>query len=136
MIKSWNISKFFFYIVGGICWFVLLGILQSTCILNMSLHIDALWVKPVGDNLVKNLIGATAFRVEGYGCEDKLIFVAPYYANGMNDKPQIKSLAKLIDLKTWKKLESDTVSTTYIDNLHSYVLFQNSDGVNMKIYKK
>ncbi|VAW68252.1 hypothetical protein MNBD_GAMMA09-1764 [hydrothermal vent metagenome] len=136
MIKKWNISKFLFYVFGGACWFILLGILQARCIVNIPLYIDSLWVKPIGEGLVKNVIGATAFRVEGYGCEDQLIFVAQYYPNGMDGKTQIKSLASIVDVESWKKIESDTISTTYIDNSYKYVLFQTSDGVHMKVFQK
>ena len=136
MIKKRHISNFFLYAFGAMCWFVLLGIMQSRCILNIPSYIDSLWVKPVGEGLVKNLMGATAFHAVGYQCEDKLIFVAKYYPDGVGDDYQMRSLSGMVDVDSWKKIKSDTVSTTYADNSHEYVLFQNSDGVHMKVFQK
>lgn len=131
-----TIPNFIFYVFGGVCWFALLGILQAFCIVNIPKHIDGLWVTTVGEDLVENLIGATAFSVDGYGCDDQLIFVAQYYLDGTDEKSETRSLDELIDIASWKKIESDTVSTTYIDNFHKYILLQNSDGIHMKVFKK
>ncbi|MCP4495037.1 MAG: hypothetical protein GY820_48210 [Gammaproteobacteria bacterium] len=136
MIRKRNISNFVFYIFGGACWFMLFGILQSSCIVDIPLYIDRLWIKPIGNGLVKNLIGTTAFHAEGYQCEDKLIFVAQYYPHGMGQKSESRSLDSIIDIRSWEEIKSDTISNTYVDNSYKYVLFQTSDGVHMKVSQK
>lgn len=136
MIKKWNGATFISYAFGGACWFLLLGISQVSCIANIPFFIDSLWVKPVADGLVSNLIGAIAVSAEGYPCEDALIFVAQFYPDGVGSNPQMKSLSSIVDIESWKKIESDTISTTYIDNSYKYILFQTSDGVDLKVYKK
>ena len=123
-------------IIGGMSRILLLGVLRSFCILNVPFYMDNLWVKPIGEGLVKNLIGAIAFRMEGCGCDDKLIFVAPYHSSSGDDQVEMKSLSAVVDIATWRKIESDTISTTYIDKTNKYVLFQNSDGVNLKVFKQ
>jgi hypothetical protein len=135
-----NIKKYvyvvFIYLTGTICWLVLFSILQSRCIINVPLAIDSLWLDKLNENLVKSMSGDIAFDASDYGCDSRLIYTAQYYANGMNGESEKMKLADAVDIKSWKEIESDSTTTTYIDSYYRYVLYHNSDGINMRIFRK
>lgn len=135
-----NIKKYayvvFIYLAGIVSWLVLFSILQSRCIINIPLAIDSLWLDKLNEDLVKNMNSAIAFDASDYGCDSRLIYTAQYYANGMNGESENMNLTNAIDIKSWKEIESDSTTITYIDSSYKYVLYHNSDGINMRVFRK
>ncbi len=123
-------------IFGSVAWLLLFGLLRLLCVVNIPLFLDSLWVEEVEEGLVRNIVGEIAFQADGYGCEDRLIFNAPFYPDGMNGDSESRSLTQMIDLSSWQRIGSDSLSTTYADNSYRYVLYHTSDEINMRIFLK
>ena len=124
---------------------MLLSVLQVKCIFNFTYFVDGLMTKKINDDLVENIMGSVAYKANGLGCEDKYVFLASYYAgndvgdefgDGFGDEFEIKPLTVLIDIASWKYIETDNITTTYEDNHYRYVLYVFSDEVSMKVFDK
>lgn len=124
------------YLPGILFWLLLLSVLRIYCIWNGPPIIDGLWTRQINDHLTANLIGSVAYQTSGLNCDDKYIYLANYYPNGIDKQSEIRSLTSLIDPDTWQQITSDTITTTYADRYHRYILYSTSDGVSMKVFEK
>lgn len=129
-----NIS--FSYAFGTACWLLLFAILKWSCTGDIIKKIDSLWLKKIDNDLVVNLIGDLAFHAEYYDCDEQFIYTAHYYPNGMDGKYKVSRLTNTIDIGSWKTIDSDTISTTYIDKSFKYIVYRTSDGIYMRIFQK
>ncbi len=127
---------FLSYMAGILFWMVLISVLQTRCILNIPLLVDGLWAKQIKGELVTNLVGSVAYKTSGFGCENKLIYLVRYYPDGVGGSYQNVSLTSLVDVDSWREVSSDTISTTYQDKNHKYILYSTSDEIFMGVYDK
>jgi len=127
---------FFSYAMGVVCWLMLFAALKWHCTADILKTIDSLWLKKAGDGLVINLLGNLAFHADDYDCEEQFIYSAHYYPNGMDGEYKISNLTDTIDMVSWKKVDSDAISTTYVDKSFKYIVYSTSDGVYMRIFQK
>lgn len=124
------------YAAGSLTWIVIFFALKAWCMVDIPLLVDGLWTTRINDQLVKNLTNSIAFRTRIIPCDDKYIFTARYYPDGVSGNYAPKTLTSIIDLPSWKELETDNISTTYIDTKHKYVVYSTSDGIYMRIFDK
>jgi hypothetical protein len=130
------LKTIFAYLAGILLWVVLISVLQTRCILNIPLLVDGLWVKQIKGELVTNLVGSVAYKTSGLGCENKLIYLVRYYPDGVGGSYQNTTLTSLVDTDSWHEVSSDTISTTYQDKNHKYILYGTSDEIFMGVYDK
>jgi hypothetical protein len=124
------------YIFGVLCWAALFAYLQFQCLFNVGSFVDSLWMKDLHDGLVENLIGAVAYRAGygygDYGCGDKYIYSVQYHPGGTDGEGEIRSLSSLVDVATWREIEdSASITFTFLDSKHKYVLRYISDGADI-----
>lgn len=129
------------YGAGILCWYVIFGFLKLNCIYNVQFNVDSLWVTKIHEGLVKNVIGDVAYRSSpadgGRQCDDAILYVVRYYPNiGDDENVESRSLSSMVDAQSWRKIESDSTTVTYIDIKHKYVLHRNSDGAHISVYDK
>ncbi len=124
------------YTFGVLAWFIIISMLKHSCIVNIPFIIDGLWTKEINEYFVENLTGSIAFKADQYGCDNTYIQIANHYLDGMSGEYESKPLNSIIDISSFKELESDTISITYGDIDHTYVLYKTSDGVYMNIFNK
>ena len=128
------ISNGMLYAAGLLGWLIIFFSLKTYCIIDIYLLVDGLWTTRINDELVENLTNSIAYRTQNIDCDNVYIFTARYYPDGVDGNPEIKSLTSMIDIKSWKETDSDTISTTYTDSKHEYVVFKTSDGNYMSVY--
>lgn len=126
------------YGAGVSGWLVLFGVLQHTCLFNVGSFVDSLWMKDLHDGLVRNVIGEVAYRAGyGYGdfgCGDKYIYSALYHPGNTDSKGEFRSLTSLVDVATWREAEdSSSITFTFLDSKHTYVLRYISDGAEISV---
>lgn len=127
-------KTFSIYLGGIIFWIIIISVLRVYCIFNLPLFIDGLWNKKINDELSVNFLGSVAYQFTGLDCNNSLIYIVHYYPEDMSGDSQNRTLTSLIDLNTWHMDSSDDISITYLDKNHRYVLYNNSDGVSMKVF--
>lgn len=130
------LKTLFAYLAGVLFWAALISVLQARCILNVPLLVDGLWTKQTKSELVTNLVGSVAYKASGFGCESKFIYLVRYYPDGVGGSYQNTTLTSLVDTDSWHKVSSDTISTTYQDKNHKYILYSTSDEIFMGVYDK
>jgi hypothetical protein len=124
------------YIAGMLCWIIVFGILQHQCLFNVGSFVDGLWMKDLHDGLVKTMIGDVAYRASygygDYGCGDKYIYSALYRPGSTDTGGEVRSLTSLVDVVTWREIEdSASITSTFLDSKHKYVLRYISDGADI-----
>lgn len=124
------------YVAGMVCWFIIFGVLKRFCIFNMGSFVDSLWMKDLHDDLVRNVSGELAYRASygygDYGCGDKYIYFALYRPGGSDTEGELRSLTSLVDVATWREVEaSSSITYTFLDSKHKYVLRYISDGADI-----
>jgi len=124
------------YIIGILFWFILFAALKANCIVNVFGYIDNLWTKPINKNLVRSLSGAIAVKTEINSCQDWLIYNAVYSPNDIDKSDTTKHLTSIIDIDSWSLTEIKPPTMTYEDKHYRYVIYNNSDGVYMRIFDK
>jgi hypothetical protein len=117
-------------------WFVFLGVLKTTNIIDVYSAIDGFWLQDVRGDFVKNLAGDIAFRVGENSRGAKYIYTVAYNPNQMDLHGEPRSLTSLVDIPTWKQIEFDYTTTTFTDAHNKYILYQNSDGNYMVATKR
>ncbi len=124
--------------IGALVWLVVFSVLQRFGIINIPWHIEKMWTDQISKNFVKILMGEVAFHASpgDYNCEYRFIYTARYYPNGVGNDYERVSLTDLVDLDSWKEIEGDAVSTTYLDKSHKFILYNNSDGVYMGVFDR
>ncbi len=115
------------YVFGVLCWLIIFGQLQSMCVFDIMSVIDSLWVKELHSGLVENAIGEVALHAEMGEC-DRYIYMVKYHPSRMDVEGETRSLSALIDVSTWREVEHDSISVTFLDSEHKYVLYTTSDG--------
>lgn len=124
------------YITGMSCWLIVFGILQHLCLFNVGSFVDSLWIKDLHDGLVQNVIGEVAYRASygygDYGCGDKYIYSVLYHPESTDTEGKVRSLSSLVDVATWREAEgSSSITFTFLDSKHEYVLRYISDGADI-----
>lgn len=121
------------YGAGIICWLIFFGYLHYQCIFDLTSYVDRLWVKNLHDDLVENVIGEIALHVQAGRCVDTHIYTVRYHPSRMDIEGEIRSLTSLVDVATWREDEDpNTITATFVDSKHRYVLFTTSDGEYIK----
>lgn len=123
------------YLPGVLGWWVLLIVLQTSCIFNFSAFVDGLWMRDLHDGLAQNVLGEIAYRAgHGYGdlgCGDRYIYSILYRPAGEEDAGQVRSLTSLIDVSTWKPSGGESIFAYYVDANHRYRVRWISDGADL-----
>lgn len=101
---------------------------------NIWARIDGLWLTPAGEDLARNLAGTLAYHNKTPDGQIITLYTAPFYAQGVDTPQQTKQLNNTIDLGSWRKIGADTLTTTYADQQFKYVVYQDSNGVYMRIF--
>ena len=122
------------YTAGSLAWIIIFFSLKAWCIIDIPLLIDGLWTSGINNQLVRNLSNSIAFRTRITECDDKYIFTARYYPDGVSGNFETRPLTSTVDIPSWKELESDSISTTYVDIRHKYVVYNTSDGIYMRVF--
>jgi hypothetical protein len=133
MIKKY-ITTGLLYTAGSLTWIIIFFSLKAWCVVDIPLLADGLWTTRINDQLVKNLTNSIAFRTQNMNCDDKYIFTAKYYQEGVSGNFETRPLTSIVDIPSWKELESDSISTTYVDIRHKYVVYNTSDGIYMRVF--
>ncbi len=115
-----------------LCWLIVFGVLQYQCIFDITSPIDSLWLKNLHDDLVENVIGKIALHVQAGRCVDRYLYTVRYHPSRMDIEGEIRSLTSLVDVATWREIESGSISVTYLDSKHRYELYITSDGEYIK----
>ncbi|RYG18675.1 MAG: hypothetical protein EOO07_08435 [Chitinophagaceae bacterium] len=115
-------------------WIIFFKLLATYSPINIWAEIDSLWLSPSGENLATNLVGELAFHFEATSGEKRVMYTAPYYPDGLDGTTQTKRLSKTIDTASWQKTETDPLTTTYSDKQFKYVVYQDSNGIYMRIF--
>ncbi len=119
------------YAGGVLCWLIVLGLLKTQCVFDLSSVVDGLWMNELQGDLVENALGDVALHVERGRCVDTYIYVARYYPDGidgMTGRREYRNLSSLVDQETWRVDGWDSITTTYLDAKYRYVLYTISDG--------
>ena len=124
------------YTVGSLAWIIIFFSLKGWCIIDIPLLVDGLWTSSINNQLVRNLSNSIAFRTRITECDDKYIFTARYYPDGVSGNFETKSLTSIVDIPSWKERGSDSISTTYTDIKYKYILYNTSDGIYMRVFDK
>jgi hypothetical protein len=123
------------YVLGVLCWVAVFAYLQIQCLFNVGSFVDGLWMKELHDGLVENVIGEVAYRAgDGYGdygCGAKYIYSVQYRQGRIDGEGVIRSLSSLVDVATWRMIGSESITATFLDAKHKYVLRSISDGVDI-----
>lgn len=120
------------YAAGVLCWLLVFGLLAQYCIFDVYSRVDRLWVKDLHGGLVRNLIGEVALHVGAGGCDDHYIYTLRYHPTRLEIEGEHRSLSSLVDVATWKETGADSITVTYLDKKHRYVLYSISDGTFLK----
>lgn len=126
------------YGAGVLCWLIVFGVMQHLCLFNVGSFVDSLWMKDLHDGLVQNVIGEVAYRAGygygDYGCGDKYIYSALYHPGSTDTAGEVTSLTSLVDVTTWREIEdSASITFTFLDSKHKYVLRYISDGADISV---
>ena len=124
------------YTVGSLAWIIIFFSLKGWCIIDIPLLVDGLWTSNINNQLVRNLSNSITFRTRITECDDKYIFTARYYPDGVSGNFETKSLTSIVDIPSWKERGSDSISTTYTDIKYKYILYNTSDGIYMRVFDK
>ena len=124
------------YTVGSLAWIIIFFSLKAWCIIDVPLLVDDLWTSSINNQLVRNLSNSIAFRTRITECDDKYIFTARYYPDGVSGNFETKSLTSIVDIPSWKERGSDSISTTYTDIKYKYIVYNTSDGIYMRVFDK
>ena len=116
------------YGTGVLCWLIVFGVLQNQCVFDITSVVDRLWGKNLHDDLVENVVGEIALHVQAGRCVDAYLYTVRYHPSRMDLEGEIRSLTSLVDVATWKEVEADSISVTYLDSKHKYKLYTTSDG--------
>lgn len=121
------------YGAGLLCWLIVFGLLRYQCVFDITSVVDRLWVKDLHDDLVENVTGEIALHVQAGRCVDTYLYTARYHPSRTDTEGEIRSLTSLVDVATWREVEdSATITATFVDSKHRYVLFTTSDGECIK----
>jgi hypothetical protein len=133
-----SIKNILWYFLGAIVWLVVFSILQRFCVINIPWHIENLWTEQISKDFVKNMAGEVALHATptDYHCGFRFIYTAKYYPNGVGNNYELVSLTDIVDIDSWKEIESSPASTTYADKSHKLVLYNNSDGIYLGVFDK
>lgn len=115
-------------------WMLLFKVLYFHNNIDVWARIDSLWLTQVGDDLATNITGNLAYTFNTENGNGRVIYNAQYYPDGINSNPSIKHLVDMVDLSSWGKVSSDSVSITYNDKNFTYIVYKNSDGISMRIF--
>ena len=113
-------------------WAAIFAYLQFQCLFNVGSFVDGLWMKDLHDGLARNLIGEVAYRAGNgygdYGCGDRYLYSVHYSPPGTDAGETVRSLDSLVDIATWREVEdSVSITATFLDAKHKYVLYMTSD---------
>ena len=122
------------YAAGSLSWIVIFALLRVYCIVDLYLLTDGLWTTKIHSEFVENLTHSIAFHANNFDCDNTYIFTVRYYPDEASEDFEMKSLTSMVDIASWKELESDSISTSYIDNKYRYVLYNTSDGIYMSAF--
>jgi hypothetical protein len=121
------------YGAGMLCWLIVFGLLKSQCVFDISLVVNRLWIKNLHDDLVKNVIGEIAFHVQAGRCVDTYLYLAQFHPSRIDIEGEYRTLTSLIDVATWREVEdAASITSTFVDSKHRYVLFTISDDEYIK----
>jgi|GEM_PF-3685315 len=123
-------------ILGIFFWLVVFTLLKINCIVDIPGQIDMLWTKQIGKGFIVSLTGDIAFKTEIDKCKDWLIYNATYSPNDADKHDVVKNLTTTVDIDSWTRTEINPPVMVYEDKSFKYVVYNNSDGVYMRIFDK
>ncbi len=133
------------YAVGIILWFMVLGALATYGRINVWSWVDGLWMQPLHDGLVRNAIGAVAYRAEhgygDYGWGPKYIYSLEYQLPDDKSpggaRKEIRSLTSMVDVASWHEAASVGPNVTlYLDAKYKYAVRTTSNGTDISVADK
>lgn len=128
------------YGTGVLFWLILLGVISARTRLNVWSMVDGLWMRPLHDGLVRNVIGELAYRAESgygdYGSGVRYIYFAQYRADSEGKNGELRPLSYLIDTATWHEVGQEGVVTTFRDARYEYRVRTISDGTDIFVVAK
>lgn len=140
MMHTKYVSIILKYCIGVLCWFVVFGILKLNCLYNMEFTVDNFWLSELHGGLVSNAMGSVALRSSHLSgerqCDDEILYLVKFHRNESETDGEFRSLSSIVDVLTWMKIDSDSITTTYVDSRHKYVLHRTSDGAYISAYSK
>lgn len=117
-----------------ISWLIFFQLLENQIGFSIWTKIDGLWLTKIDQVLATNLVGDLTYHHEGDNGAEAIIYTAPFYPDGLDENPQILRLSDIVDRASWKKTQSDRLSTTYLDKRFKYVVYEDSNGTYMRIF--
>lgn len=131
------VAKSLKYGVGVLCWLIVFGFLQRLCVFDISSVVGRLWVKDLHDGLVQNVIGEVAYHVQAGRCVDRYLYTARYHPTRTDIEGEGRSLTSLVDAATWREIEdSASITSTFVDSKHRYVLYTISDDEYIRVVNR